>query len=53
LSIREIAGRDLRDVLSELTELMGEFKEDDESVKLIRDIDRDSACDTKSKVERL
>jgi hypothetical protein len=38
--MREIADRDLKDVLSEPMELMGEFKEEDEFEKLIRQVDR-------------
>ncbi len=36
LSIREIADRDLKDILSEPEELMGEFKEEDGFENLIK-----------------
>jgi len=49
ISIREIADRDLKDVLSEPMELMGEFKEEDEFEKLIRQVDRENAHDAKKR----
>jgi hypothetical protein len=47
LSVREIANRDLKDVLSEPTELMGEFKEEDEFENPIREVDKENACNAK------
>jgi glutamine synthetase len=38
LSTREIADRDLKDILSEPVELTGEFKEEDEFENLIKEI---------------
>src|ERR1700716_3550696 len=49
MSIREIADRDMKDVLSEPMELMGEFKEEDEFEKLIRQVDRENAHDAKKR----
>lgn len=49
LSIREIADRDLKDILSEPEELMGEFKEEDEFKNLIKEIDKGNASDTKKR----
>jgi hypothetical protein len=43
LTMREIADRDLKDVLSVPTELMGEFKEEGELDDLIREIDEEKA----------
>ena len=48
MSIREIANRDLKDVLSEPMELMGEFKEEDEFEKLIRQINKANTHDAKN-----
>lgn len=42
LSMREIADRDLREILFEPTELIGNFKKD-EIEKIIRDVDRENA----------
>ncbi|PVH67948.1 hypothetical protein DL98DRAFT_599954 [Cadophora sp. DSE1049] len=47
LSMRDFADRDLKDVLSEPAELMGDFKEEDEFEKLIREVDRENAYDAK------
>ena len=49
LSMRDFADRDLKDVLSEPTELMGEFKEEDEFEELIRQVDRENAHDAKKR----
>jgi hypothetical protein len=49
LSMRELADRDLKDVLSEPTELMGEFKEEDEFEELIRQVDRENAHNVKKR----
>jgi hypothetical protein len=47
--MREIADRDLKDVLSEPTELIGEFKEEDEFENLIREVDKENAYDVKKR----
>jgi hypothetical protein len=49
LSMRELADHNLKDVLSKLTELIGEFKEEDEFEELIRQVDRESAYNTKKR----
>jgi hypothetical protein len=47
LSIRDFTDRNLKDVLSKLIELMGDFKEEDEFEKLIREVDRENTYDIK------
>jgi hypothetical protein len=47
LRMREFADRDLTAVLSEPTELIRDFKEEDEFEKLIREVDRENAHDAK------
>ena len=47
LSMRDFTDRDLKDVLSELTELMGDFKQEDEFKKLIKEVNRENAYDVK------
>jgi hypothetical protein len=49
LSIREFADQDLKDTLSEPTELMGEFKEEDEFENLIREVNRENAFGAKKR----
>lgn len=51
LSMREIAGRDLKELLSEPAELLGEFKEEDEFEHLIKEIDKGNAFDEKRRAE--
>ena len=46
LSIRDFADRDLKDVLSKPTELMGDFREVDEFEKLVKKV-KDNAYDVK------
>ena len=45
LCVREIAERDLKSLLSEPTELMGEFSEQNDFENLIRDIDNQNASE--------
>ena len=45
LSVREIAERDLKSVLSEPAELMGEFSEQNDFENLIRDVDNQNASE--------
>jgi hypothetical protein len=45
LSVREIADRNLKDVLSKPTELIGEFRDQNEFEHLIREVDRQNACE--------
>lgn len=47
LNIRVLADRDLKDILSKPTELIGEFKEEDEFENLIRAVDKENASSTK------
>jgi len=47
--MRELADRDLKDIRSEPTELMGEFKEEEEFENLIREVDRENASDAKKR----
>jgi hypothetical protein len=47
LSMRDFANRNLKDVLSEPIELMGDFKEEDEFEKLIKEVDRENAYNAK------
>lgn len=49
LNMRELADRDLKDILSEPTELMGEFEEEDEFENLIRDTDKENAGSAKKR----
>ena len=50
LSMREIADRDLKELLSEPAELLGEFKEEGEFENLIKEIDKENAFDEKRRV---
>ena len=50
MSKREIADRDLKELLSEPTELLGEFKEEGEFENLIKEIDKGNAFDEKRHV---
>jgi hypothetical protein len=45
--MREFANRDLIAVLSEPIELIGDFKEEDEFEKLIREVDKENAYNIK------
>jgi hypothetical protein len=45
--MREIADQDLKDVLSEPTELIEEFKKKDEFENLIREVDKENVYDIK------
>ena len=47
LNIRELANRILKEILSEPTELIGEFTEDDEFENLIKEIDKENASSAK------
>jgi hypothetical protein len=47
LSMREIADRNLKDVLSEPAELLGQFNEQDEFEHLIKEIDKENASEEK------
>ena len=47
LNMRVLADRDLKDILSEPTELIGEFKEEDEFENLIRAVDKENAGSAK------
>ncbi|RDW58833.1 hypothetical protein BP6252_13309 [Coleophoma cylindrospora] len=47
LSMRFIADQELQDILSEPTELMGEFSYGNEFANLIRQVDKENAYDTK------
>jgi hypothetical protein len=49
LNIRVFANRNLKDVLSELIELIGEFKEEDKLEELIRQVNRENAYNTKKR----
>lgn len=47
--MREFADGDLKDTLSEPTELMGEFKEEDKFERLIREVDKENDSDAKKR----
>jgi hypothetical protein len=49
LSIRDFTNRNLKDILSEPIELIGEFKEEDEFEELIRQVNRENAYNTKKR----
>jgi hypothetical protein len=51
LSIKEIADRDLKELLSEPAELLGEFKEEDEFEHLIKEIDKGNAVDERRRAQ--
>jgi hypothetical protein len=47
LSIRDFTNRNLKDVLSEPIELMGNFKKENKFKKLVREVNRENAYNTK------
>jgi hypothetical protein len=47
--MREFANKYLKDTLSELTELIGEFKEADEFERLVREIHKENASTAKKR----
>lgn len=48
LNMREIADRDLKDILPKPTELIGEFRDEHEFENLIRNIDKGMAYSAKT-----
>jgi hypothetical protein len=53
LDVRELLGIELRDLLSEPAELIGEFNEESDYETAIKHIEKDNADDTKTRLRRL
>jgi hypothetical protein len=53
LSVREIADRDLKELFSEPTELLGEFKKENKFENLIKNIDKENTFNEKRRVRVL
>ena len=49
LTMKEIADRDLKDILSEPVELTGEFKDEDRFENLTKEIDKANTTDSKKR----